>query len=229
MQQLPLDLLQPPPPTLDNFVVGPNAQALNVVNQIVAGQPPARIIVLCGPPGSGKSHLLNALLARDDAVLASNSHLSDAQDDALRIWLSDDPTVASDAEQQQLFNQINLLRSRPDACLIVALRDAPATLTLRDDLRTRLASGLLVTLSLLSDDEKAQALKQYASARGLKADQKVLDWLLTFQDRDIRHLMAFLDAVDRYALQNRRPLTVPLLREFERNQQPTPPTDKIDR
>jgi len=121
-----------------------------------------------------------------------------------------------------LFNQINLLRSRTDSCLIVELRDAPGTLSMRDDLRTRLASGLVVTLSLLSDEDKALALQQHAKARGLKADEKVLDWLLTFQDRDIRHLMAYLDAVDRYALQNRRPLSVSLLREFERNQQRGP-------
>jgi DnaA family protein len=146
----------------------------------------------------------------------------DAQDDAYRIWVAEDPDQASENEQQQLFNQINLLRARTDSCLIVSLRDAPATLSMREDLRTRLASGLLLSLSLLSDQEKALALQQYANARGLKADQRVLDWLLTFQDRDIRHLMAYLDAVDRYALQNRRPLSVALLREFERNQQRGP-------
>lgn len=219
MQQLPLDLIQTPPPTLENYVVGPNAQAVSTVEQIAAGNPPAKIVVLCGPPGSGKSHLLNALLHRSDALRASTSALMDAQDDAYRIWVSDEPDKASEDEQQQLFNQINLLRSRTDSCLIIGLRDAPATLSLRDDLRTRLASGLLISLHLLSDEEKALALKQHANARGLKADQKALDWLLTFQDRDIRHLMAYLDAVDRYALQNRRPLSVALLREFERNQQ----------
>jgi len=188
MQQLPLDLIQVPPPTLDNYVVGPNAQAVSTIEQIARGNPPAKIVVLCGPPGSGKTHLLNALLARDDTLLASTSALMDAQDQAYRIWLADDP----------------------------------ATLSLREDLRTRLASGLLISLGLLSDDDKAVALQQHANARGLKADQKVLDWLLTFQDRDIRHLMAYLDAVDRYALQNRRPLSVALLREFERNQQRSP-------
>lgn len=222
MQQLPLDLIQVPPPTLDNYVVGPNAQAVSTIKQIARGNPPAKIVVLCGPPGSGKTHLLNALLARDDTLLASTSALMDAQDQAYRIWLADDPDKAGEDEQQQLFNQINLLRTRADSCLIVGLRDAPATLSLREDLRTRLASGLLISLGLLSDDDKAVALQQHANARGLKADQKVLDWLLTFQDRDIRHLMAYLDAVDRYALQNRRPLSVALLREFERNQQRSP-------
>jgi DnaA family protein len=222
MQQLPLDLIQTPPPTLDNYVIGPNAQAVSTVRQIAAGNPPAKIVVLCGPPGSGRSHLLNALLSREDALLASNSALTDAHDDAYRIWVAKDPDLASEAEQQQLFNQINLLRTRTDSCLLVGLRSAPATLVLREDLRTRLASGLLVSLSLLSDKEKALALQQHASARGLKADQKVLDWLLTFQDRDIRHLMAYLDAVDRYALQSRRPLSVALLREFERNHQRGP-------
>jgi len=222
MQQLPLDLIQVPSPTLENYVVGPNAHAVNTIEQIASGNPPAKIVVLCGPPGSGKSHLLNALLTRSDALLASTSALMDAQDDAYRIWIAQDPEQASEEEQQLLFNQINLLRSRTDSCLIVGLRDAPATLALREDLRTRLASGLLVSLSLLSDEDKALALQQHANARGLDADQKVLDWLLTFQDRDIRHLMAYLDAVDRYALQNRRPLSVALLREFERNQQRSP-------
>jgi DnaA-homolog protein len=42
----------------------------------------------------------------------------------------------------------------------------------------------------------------------------VRDFLLTRAKRDLPSLIAFIDALDRYALETRRPITVPLAREL---------------
>ena len=60
--QYTLDLLQPPPPTLENFIPGANAGALAAVAAMRAGAGPG-FLHLWGEAGCGRSHLLLALAA----------------------------------------------------------------------------------------------------------------------------------------------------------------------
>src|SRR5690606_37118565 len=89
---------------------------------------------------------------------------------------------------------------------------APMAMPLREDLRTRLGWDLVFRLEPLSDDEKRTALAALAAERGLQLAPEVLNWILTRHARDMRRLTALLDALDRYSLAARRPITVPLLR-----------------
>ena len=72
MKQLLLDIQPPARPSLENFVVGRNAEALHHLLLAAAGSSEARFIYLWGPAGSGKSHLLQACadLARTRATCA---------------------------------------------------------------------------------------------------------------------------------------------------------------
>src|SRR5262249_28479927 len=78
---------------------------------------------------------------------------------------------------------------------------------------TRLGSGLVFKLRLLSDEEKAEALHAYASGRGFALSPELTDYLLQHGRRDLPALMAVLDALDHYSLQTKRPVTLPLLHE----------------
>ncbi|MEZ5741870.1 MAG: DnaA regulatory inactivator Hda [Burkholderiaceae bacterium] len=235
MQQLPLDLVKAPPPTFANFVVGSNQEALATVRAVADHTLPAGLLLLWGPPGSGKSHLLQALrdsvpgaLLLDPARAASIPQGGLMPDAApAPVILAEDVDGWHDAAQAGLFHLINLLKAEPQRRLVVTAAQPPAGLALREDLRTRLAAGLVVGLRLLSDEDKARALLQSAAERGLRADQAVVHWLLTHQVRDIRHLIATLDALDQYALARGRQLTLPLLREFERNRLPGAGTDTL--
>ena len=84
---------------------------------------------------------------------------------------------------------------------------------MREDLRTRLGSGLICRLQTLSDNEKVAALKTQAKARGLHLSPDALDYLLARAPRDMRSLSGFLAALDRYSLEHKRAITLPLLRE----------------
>ena len=66
----------------------------------------------------------------------------------------------------------------------------------------------------LSDEEKARALADYAAGRGFPLMPEVCDYLLTRVSRDLSSLLAMLDALDRYSLETKRPVTVPLAREL---------------
>jgi DnaA family protein len=81
-------------------------------------------------------------------------------------------------------------------------------------LRTRLGWGLIYQVHELTDDEKIAALSQRALARGLTLSSGVLPYLITHFRRDMRSLSATLDALDRYSLETKRAITLPLLRDL---------------
>jgi len=192
-----------------------------MIRQVADGATPARTLLLWGAPGSGKSHLLQAMA---HARVHSHRWLNPARSDSFSepaspcLMLVDDFQNWTDDALHRLFHLLNLLRSRDDVMIVLTASQPPAGLSLRDDLRTRLAAGLVLGLALLSDDDKRLALQRHANDRGHKDISAISDWLLIHRDRDIRRLLAYLDALDQFALQAQRPLTTRLLHDFERNQ-----------
>ena len=209
-RQLALDLLQRAAPTLTNFVAGRNAEAVDVLGRLAAGTAGERIVYLWGERGSGRSHLLQALAAATGTL----PWQPDEAPDAAGLTLVDDVERLGEAAQVALFNRLNASRARADAACVAAGGAPPAQLPLREDLRTRLAWGLVYQLHPLADAEKAAALRAQAGARGLAVGNEVIDYLLTHLPRDMRTLAAALDALDAFALAHKRPLTLPLLRQW---------------
>jgi len=202
MKQLLLDIQPPARPSLENFVVGRNAEALHHLQLAAAGSCEARFIYLWGPVGSGKSHLLQAC-----ADLARTRNLP--------LTTVDDVHAMSDDEQIALFNFYNDLRGTTrDGALMVAGEAAPTQMGLRDDLATRLSWGLVYQLHPLSDQEKAEALKTHAAERGIRLPDEVVDYCLSHLRRDLPTLMATLAALDEWSLTAKKPVTVPMLRKL---------------
>ena len=209
-RQLVLDLLQPAAPTLENFVAGRNAEALGALRRLAAGSGGERIVYLFGERGCGRSHLLQALAA----VPGARRWQADDPPDSAGLALVDNVERLGEAEQIALFNRLNAVRARADAACVATGGAPPARLALREDLRTRLAWGLVYQLQPLADADKAEALRAHAAARGLAVGADVIAYLLTHLPRDMRTLVAALDALDAYALSHKRSLTVPLARQW---------------
>lgn len=186
-QQIPFDF-GVPAPSLENFVVGKNAE---LVQRLRERDFPT-ILYLWGAPGTGKTHLLNAVP---------------------ELLCFDDAQKLSAVAQEQLFDAYN--QAKLDGVQLVVTGDrAPRLLPLREDLRTRLGAGLVYELQPLSDEEKRQALLAAAQARSMPLNKEVLDYVLTHRSRDMRSLMALLNALDHYSLVNKRLVTLPLLKEI---------------
>lgn len=166
----------------------------------LAGNQETHFIYLWGAAGSGKSHLLQAC-----------KNLAHTHD--LPLSTVDDVHLLDEEAQIELFNYFNTLRAS-DGFLICSGNAAPSQMGLRDDLATRLAWGLVYQLHPLSDEEKAQALKQHASARGMRLPDEVVDYCLRYLRRDLPTLMAVLDALDKWSLTEKKPVTVPMLKKL---------------
>jgi DnaA family protein len=210
MRQLALDLLQPLQPSLDNFVAGRNAEALAALRALVEHRLAERIVYLWGAQGSGRSHLLAALAAHHGAL----RWRPDLPAEAPGISLADDVEHIDPDAQIALFNRLNAVRADAACSCVIAGASPPSQLKLREDLRTRLAWGYAYQLHPLSDAEKTAALQAHATSRGVRIDADVIPFLLIQLPRDMRTLVAALDALDAWALARKRALTLGLAREW---------------
>lgn len=195
MQQLPLGISPAAEPAFDNFVAGRNAEALSRVRDLARGALSERIVYVWGNTGSGRTHLLRAA-SRDNPTLV----------------VVDDVQLLDGAGQHALFVAINEARDTGPAVLVAGDKP-PAQLTLREDLRTRLAWGLVYELVPLGDEDKARHLKAVAAVRGLQLSDDIVAYLLTRLPRDMRSLQSIMEVLDQYSLMRKRPLTLPLVRE----------------
>lgn len=220
MKQLTLDLAGPPRPTLDNFITGANGEVLEHLKRLAARRAREQCTFVWGRAGSGRSHLLRATVAGLQQAGASASYFACTGDTALERDLERMDCVALDdvdrlgaAGQAAAFELFNALRDR-GGMLLAAAAAPPAQLALREDLATRLAWGLVFQVHALTDEAKALALAEHAASRGFRLAPEVCDFLLARARRDLPTLLATLDALDRYSLETRRAVTVPLAREL---------------
>jgi DnaA family protein len=138
----------------------------------------------------------------------------------------DDVETLGAQAQLEFFHLYNALREC-QGVVLAAGNAAPARLQLRADLLTRLGWGLVFQVHALSDDDKRIALKRHAAARAFDLRDEIVEYLLRHLKRDLPSLMAVLDALDRYSLETKRSITLPLLRELlqsegDRNGNPPP-------
>jgi DnaA-homolog protein len=219
MEQLVLELSRPPAPTLENFAPGSNSEALAALHAWLAGTLHERCIYLCGPSGSGKTHLLRATVHAMQDAGRSVAHVQTSDLETLeRVDVLPSAIALDDAHRLPASGQAALFRLfqrlREDEVYLLAAGDLPPSrLVLRADVRTRLGAGLVFQLRLLSDEEKAEALRSHATGRGFTLAPELADYLLRHGRRDLPSLLAVLDALDQHSLQTKRPITLPLLRE----------------
>jgi DnaA family protein len=221
MQQLTLDVAPLPQPSLRNFVEGGNAMVVSALRSLLDGRDPERRLCLWGGPGCGKTHLLRACTdAANGRFVACKNNATVLPADAGPELLALDDVDGLDADGQvALFNLLNRWSNAQNpGALLMSCSQPPAAAGLRPDLATRLAQCLVLEVAPLTDADKTAALQAHASERGIELSAEVTHYLLTHMARDLRALIAVLDALDRYSLQTQRPITVPLLRDVLQTQ-----------
>ncbi|MBY0577720.1 MAG: DnaA regulatory inactivator Hda [Burkholderiales bacterium] len=217
-QQLLLDLSSGNP-TLANFVAGGNAEVLQMLKDLLARRLDEGMIYLWGEAGCGKSHLLLACMEEARKSGIESIHVScragvrfDLDADFVAV---DDVENLDDEGQIGLFHLYNRLRER-GGMLLASGNVPPAGAALRADLSTRLGWGLVYQVHALCDEEKRDAIKAHARARGFEISVEVVDYLMHHIRRDLATLVKMLDALDEYSRREKRPITIPMLKEIMR-------------
>lgn len=220
MEQLIFDLADVEPASFANFLAGRNAEVIAMLQRLASGEVTETGMLLWGGPGTGKTHLLMATVAAASArgaaalIIAEPGELLAADPETLgrnALVAVDALDRAGSGAQARLFTLFNALRARGGQ-LIATSREPPATMALREDLRTRLGWGLVYEIAPLADAEKPAALLAYARQRGFGLPDDVIRYLLAHARRDMPTLLRTLSSLDRHSLATKRPITVPLVR-----------------
>jgi DnaA family protein len=227
MKQIALDIGLATGPSLENFFAGPNEAAFRHLELWVGSQSNASTrspvpTYLWGDGGSGKTHLLKAVqqALRDQGAAIGWLDASVQQPAEFNEhWgaiLLDEVHLYTAAQQQTAFNWFVNAQTH-QRWVLAAGAMPPADLKLRDDLRTRLGWGHVFALKVLSEPERRSVLRQAADARGVFLGDEVMDFMLTRFSRDLSSLMELLELIDRYAMQTKRGITIPLIKSMMEN------------
>ncbi|HUL18954.1 MAG TPA: DnaA regulatory inactivator Hda [Steroidobacteraceae bacterium] len=224
MRQLPLGVRLPDRAVFASFLPARNVEALEHARRVAAGEL-AGLSWLCGPPGVGKTHLLQAICSAASGQLRAG-YVPLGEFAALGIGgleglgqlqclcLDDLDAVLGRLEWERAI--FALLSELQDAGgrLVLAASAPPALLRWAlPDLASRCAAGAVLALRPLDESEQQAALKLRARVRGLELPDETLQWLQRRFPRDMRSLYELLDTLDEAALAARRRITIPFMRE----------------
>lgn len=220
MKQLALDIGLGRAPSLGSFLAGPNEAAWKHL-QLWAGSPTRSPVptYLWGAPGSGKTHLLQAVQAslREQGAKVGWLDAGIAEpppfDESWAVVLMDGVHLYGAVQQHAAFSWFVQAQALQRGVLAAGAMP-PTQLALREDLRTRLGWGHVFQLHVLSEPERRAVLRQAADARGVFLSDDVMDFILTRFSRDLGSLMQLLDHLDAYALQTQRAITIPLIKSM---------------
>jgi len=220
--QLPLGVTLRHPRGFSNFIAGPNAGAVAVLRDLLAGR--GGVVYLWGGSGSGKSHLLEAccgdasLHGRPVAYLPLAG--SRVEPDMLNglagielLCIDDVDSVAGDgAWEEALFHLYN--QAEQASCpMVLTASVAPRTPAWKlPDLASRLTAAVVWRLHALDDTDCRAALQLHARERGFELSDDVVTFVMKRLRRDMLSLSTFLDRLDQSSLAAQRRVTVPFVK-----------------
>ena len=221
--QLTLDVKLQAYNTFDNFIESKkNEQLLNQLRVELF----EHNVFIWGRCSSGRTHLLQAALhhsreagrtavyipLRDSVNLTPNALKDIGRFDL--ICIDDAQYVAGDSEWEiALFAAFNDALENGTRLLISSTAEQTLSGIKLRDLVSRLQSCLTFQIHDLDDERKRAAVLQHAKARGLGISEPVVDYLMARSERSLPVLMELLGRLDDKSLQQKRRITIPLVKE----------------
>lgn len=206
IRQLAFDLPGLEAMTREHFFVAPsNALAL----QTVEGWQhwPGHKLLLVGPEGAGKTHLVHVWAAEADAVILAAETLGEADIASLsgRAVAVEDADRIGSAEAQ-LFHLHNLATTT--GALLLTARTPPRDWGLRlADLKSRMQATPIAQLDGPDDALLSAVLVKLFADRQVAVPANLIPYLVSRMPRSIGAARALVAALDARALSEARPIT----------------------
>ena len=201
----------------DHFLVSPcNGDAVAWVDRWPDW--PSPCLIIHGPAGCGKTHLVEVFRRRARAQTLSHSALAKncARDplDAAGGWIVEDADSYLDGgEPEPLFHLLNQV-SEGQGHLLLSARAAPSQWCIGlNDLRSRINSAPAVAIGSPDDELLAAVLVKHFGDRQLRVGTDVVVYAVKRMERSFNAVRELVEQLDQQSLSARREITVPLVRQ----------------
>ncbi len=174
---------------------------------------PSPVVVLVGPPGSGKSHLA-AIWQETSGAVTIEAHT----DDGASLTAASAPVLLEDADahafdERELFHVINSVRQHGTALLLTARTPPSAWGVALPDLASRLKAATIVEIGAPDEALLSQVIVKLFADRQLAVDDRIVAYLVARMERSLDTARRVVDGMDRLALSRGVRLTRSLARE----------------
>jgi len=209
MAQYPLLLTLPTIFSADNFFVSDcNREAW----QAVSAWPDwsSHALLICGPRGSGKSHLGQIWAERAGAYILTANEPDKEPDN--HHWLIED--IEQFEDERKLLHWFNYTRENKRNLLLTSSVLPPQLPFILPDLTSRLLAIPYVSIHDADDEALLGAMRKQFSDRQMKVADDVIAYLLPRMDRSFAAVIAMVEKLDKAALAERRTLTIPFVKRL---------------
>ena len=208
-RQLVLDLARAPAFDVEDFLV---SQSNEKAFARIEGWPdwPAHMLVLTGPPGSGKSHLAAIWAKRTSAKIVRGSEPIDpvALSENFAVLLEDcDRNMRPEAD---LFHLVNLMKETGGWLLFTARRNPNYWNVRTADLLSRLRLSPLVQIEQPSSPLLRAVLVKLFADRQIRIEEDVVSYATLHLEQSLEAVSRFVKSVDDAARSSGRRITRPL-------------------
>jgi chromosomal replication initiator protein len=209
------------------FVVGRNTEFAHAASYNVAQNPGAEgynPLLICGPVGMGKTHLLHAVgnqirqsfphlrityIGAERFLNECVSHLRHQQMDKFRqkyressdILLVDDVQYIGrgEAVQEEFFHMINAFIEKRKQVVLASDRMPKDILGLEDRSRSRLEWGLIADISMPDVETRVAILRYKAEKMAIRLNEEVVNYIARISKRSVRELEGNLKKVKMFS------------------------------
>ncbi len=191
----------------DFLVTGSNAAAVAMIDQWPDW--PSHAVLLVGPEGSGKSHLVEVWRQKSGAERVAAGELAEP---AIPTQLAAGALAVEDApgpelDEKALFHLLNYA-SQQNAFVLITSNRHPSQWPIKiPDLLSRLKALSAVELGAPSDDLLRGVLVKLFTDRQLAVDESVISYLLVRMPRSLASARSLVAEIDRRALEERAEVT----------------------
>ncbi|MEW6137909.1 MAG: DnaA/Hda family protein [Thermodesulfobacteriota bacterium] len=239
MDQLVLSLSTPPRYSFESLVVHEGIQhaVMTIHSTYATPKRPLPSLFLHGLPGTGKTHLLNALaellreVFREEGlrveIVSVESLAADAAFDELLAnpdgtadlcgVVVDNIHEAQGQTAAHIWNLSNKL-TRSGAALLMSSRKIPEETFPNDPhMTSRITSGLVLELQAPDDAVRVLIIDKMARDRSIRISRDVAHYLVTHKSRNISDLSKIIGILDHASLRLKRRITIPLIKSLEKD------------
>jgi len=197
----------------EDFYVSPsNQEAYDFINSWPKWI--KRIVNICGPAGSGKSHLASILKTKTKCLEVFPNELNEnifsefKTKEALIIENFDDKI-----SEELLFSIWNVVLQDNKYFLINSTKPISSYKFKIPDLISRIRSSLIIGIKLPSDDLISAIIAKNFSDKQIMVEEKHIDYIIKRIDRSYEKISQFILTLDKYSLKKGSPFGLKLIKE----------------